>query len=361
MDRRLFLIDAYAIIYRAYYALLRANFSAAGFNTGAVFGFCNTLEEVLRKENPTHIAVCFDPPHGGTFRHEKFDQYKAQRQKQPEDITLAIPYIKRILEAYRIPAIEIDGYEADDVIGTLARHAAAEGFDTYMMTPDKDYGQLVAPHIYMYRPALKGEGFEIRDEQKVCELYGIDSPRQVIDILALEGDASDNIPGCPGIGKVGAAKLVKEFGSVENLLDHADTLKGKLKEKITGNADLIRLSKWLATICTDVPVEVKISDLERKPLDTEGLIEVYKELDFKQKIASLRSSVVAREKVVEAEQVLSGVTPDSTGMGSLFDAPESESVAPVPSRGSYKVLSTLEEIAAEIKRLATAPEIGISA
>ena len=361
MDRRLFLIDAYAIIYRAYYALLRANFSAAGFNTGAVFGFCNTLEEVLRKENPTHIAVCFDPPHGGTFRHEKFDQYKAQRQKQPEDITLAIPYIKRILEAYRIPAIEIDGYEADDVIGTLARHAAAEGFDTYMMTPDKDYGQLVAPHIYMYRPALKGEGFEIRDEQKVCELYGIDSPRQVIDILALEGDASDNIPGCPGIGKVGAAKLVKEFGSVENLLDHADTLKGKLKEKITGNADLIRLSKWLATICTDVPVKVKISDLERKPLDAEGLIEVYKELDFKQKIASLRSSVVAREKVVEAEQVLSGVTPDSTGMGSLFDAPEPESVAPVPSRGSYKVLSTLEEIAAEIKRLATAPEIGISA
>ncbi|MDE7026331.1 MAG: DNA polymerase I, partial [Duncaniella freteri] len=217
MEKRLFLLDAYALIYRAYYALIHSPrfASAAGFNTSAIFGFCNTLEDLLRKENPTHLAVCFDPPHGATFRHEKFEAYKAQRDKQPEDITLALPYIKRILEAYRIPVIEIQGYEADDVIGTIATRAAAKGYDTYMMTPDKDYGQLVGEHIFMYRPALKGEGFEVRDVARVCERYGISTPRQVIDLLALEGDASDNIPGCPGGGEKTARKLIDEFGSVE--------------------------------------------------------------------------------------------------------------------------------------------------
>ena len=197
MEKRLFLLDAYALIYRAYYALIRSpRFTGAGFNTSAVFGFCNTLDDLLRKENPSHIAVCFDPPGGSTFRHEEYPDYKAQRDKQPEDITASVPYIKRILEAYRIPVIEIPGFEADDVIGTLAVRAAKEGFDTYMMTPDKDYGQLVADHIFMYRPALKGEGFEIRDTARICEKYGIARPSQVIDLLALEGDASDNIPGC---------------------------------------------------------------------------------------------------------------------------------------------------------------------
>ena len=201
MDNRLFLLDAYALIYRAYYALIRSpRFTGAGFNTSAIFGFCNTLDDVLRKENPSHIAVCFDPPGGHTFRHEEYPEYKAQRDKQPEDITASIPYIKRILDAYRIPVIEVAGYEADDVIGTIAFKAADNGFDTYMMTPDKDYGQLVSDHIFMYRPSLRGEGFEVRDTARVCEKYGISSTRPVKARLALEGDSSDNIPGCPGVG-----------------------------------------------------------------------------------------------------------------------------------------------------------------
>ncbi|MDE6073882.1 MAG: DNA polymerase I, partial [Muribaculaceae bacterium] len=197
-DKKLFLLDAYALIYRAYYALIRApRITSKGFNTSAIFGFCNTLDEILRKENPTHIAVCFDPKGGHTFRHEVYPEYKAGRDAQPEDITLSIPYIKRIIEAYNIPIVEMERYEADDIIGTLARRAESEGFTTYMMTPDKDYGQLVTDHTFMYRPSLGGKGFEIRGVKEVCEKYGIDSTSQVIDLLALEGDASDNIPGCP--------------------------------------------------------------------------------------------------------------------------------------------------------------------
>ncbi len=267
MEKRLFLLDAYALIYRAYYALIRSpRFAGNGFNTSAVFGFCNTLDELLRKENPSHIAVCFDPS-GPTFRHEEFADYKANRDKQPEDITASVPYIKRILEAYRIPVIEVKGYEADDVIGTLAKRAAAEGYDTYMMTPDKDYGQLVDDHIFMYRPALRGEGFEIRDAAKVCERYGIARPSQVIDLLALEGDASDNIPGCPGVGEKTARTLIETWGSVENLLENTDSLKGVLQKKVRENADQIRLSKYLATIKTDVPVDISVSSLERKPME----------------------------------------------------------------------------------------------
>ena len=199
MEKRLFLLDAYALIYRAYYALIRSpRVTSKGVNTSAIFGFCNTLDELLRKEAPTHIAVCFDP-HGPTFRHEEYEAYKAQREKQPEDITVAVPYIKRILEAYRIPVVEVEGYEADDVIGTLATRAAKEGYDVFMMTPDKDYGQLVGDHIYQYRPSIRGEGFEVRDAARVCERYGVQSTSQIIDLLALEGDASDNIPGCPGV------------------------------------------------------------------------------------------------------------------------------------------------------------------
>ena len=201
MEKKLFLLDAYALIYRAYYAMFRApRFTSAGLNTSAIFGFCNTLEEILKKENPGYIAACFDPK-GRTFRHEAYPEYKAQREKQPEDITAAIPYIKEILAAYRIPVIEIDGYEADDVIGTLSRMAEAEGYLTYMMTPDKDYGQLVTDRVLQYRPSLGGKGFELRGPAQVCERYGIERPAQVIDLLALEGDASDNVPGCPGVGE----------------------------------------------------------------------------------------------------------------------------------------------------------------
>ncbi len=287
-EKKLFLLDAYALIYRAYYALLRSpRVNSAGFNTSAIFGFVNTLDDLLKKENPGYIAVCFDPAHGHTFRHEKYPEYKAGRDKQPEDITLAIPYIKSILKAYRIPVVEIDGYEADDVIGTLSRKADNEGFTTYMMTPDKDYGQLVSDSVFMYRPAIKGQGFEIRGPQQVCERYGISSPRQVIDLLALEGDASDNVPGCPGVGEKTAAKLIAEFGSVENLLENTDKLKGALQKKIIENADMIRMSKDLVTIITDVPTDITPESLRRCEPDTNALIAIYKELEFKSFIAKL--------------------------------------------------------------------------
>ncbi len=281
-DKKLFLLDAYALIYRAYYALIRApRVTSKGFNTSAIFGFCNTLDEILKKENPTHIAVCFDPKGGHTFRHEQYPEYKAGRDAQPEDITLSIPYIKQIIKAYNIPIVEMERYEADDIIGTLAQRAQAEGFTTYMMTPDKDYGQLVTDHIFMYRPSLGGKGFEIRGVKEVCEKYGIDSTSQVIDLLALEGDASDNIPGCPGVGEKTAVKLIKEFGSVENMLQNSDSIKGALGTKIKENAEQIKFSKFLATIKTDVPIEIKIDDLIRKPENINELRKLFTELEFK--------------------------------------------------------------------------------
>lgn len=323
-DKRLFLLDAYALIYRAYYALIRApRVTSKGLNTSAIFGFCNTLDEILRKENPTHIAVCFDPPHGITFRHELFPEYKSQRDAQPEDITAAVPYIKRILEGYRIPVIEVAGYEADDVIGTLSRRAEAGGYLTYMMTPDKDYGQLVTDRVLMYRPALKGQGFEVRGPREVCERYGIETPSQVIDLLALEGDVSDNVPGCPGVGEKTAAKLIREFHSVENLLDNTGSLKGTLQKKIVDNAGQIRLSKNLVTIRTDVPVDVDIDALERREPDVEALTEVYRELEFRTFISRLTASQAKSSADAAAPKA---PQPGSDGMMSLFDlAPEGES------------------------------------
>ena len=242
-EKKLFLLDAYALIYRAYYALVRSpRVTSQGFNTSAIFGFVNTLEDVLRKENPAYMAVCFDPPGGHTFRHEAYPGYKAQRDKQPEDITLAVPIIKDIIKAYGIEVVEVEGFEADDVIGTLSRRAEAGGFVTYMMTPDKDYGQLVTDKVLMYRPSLRGEGFEIRGPEEVCARYGVSRPSQVIDLLALEGDASDNIPGCPGVGEKTAAKLIAEWGSVEGLLDHVSELKGAIQRRIADNADGVSCS-----------------------------------------------------------------------------------------------------------------------
>ena len=376
MEKRLFLLDAYALIYRAYYALIRSpRFTGAGFNTSAVFGFCNTLDDLLRKENPSHIAVCFDPPGGSTFRHEEYPDYKAQRDKQPEDITASVPYIKRILEAYRIPVIEIPGFEADDVIGTLAVRAAKEGFDTYMMTPDKDYGQLVADHIFMYRPALKGEGFEIRDTARICEKYGIARPSQVIDLLALEGDASDNIPGCPGVGEKTARTLIEAWGSVENLLDNTDKLKGALQRKVSENADKIRMSKYLATIRTDVPVDIEIDSLVRKDIDIDSLMAVYSELEFRTLLARLKATRKASEAAVVGTNDAQPVTdspaetpaaapsqPDSSGMGSLFDMPDDSAPtleAPCEER-SYTVAASPAEAAKVIARLAKSPAIGMA-
>ena len=331
-DKKLFLLDAYALIYRAYYALIRApRVTSKGLNTSAIFGFCNTLDEILRKENPSHIAVCFDPPHGVTFRHEVYPEYKAQREAQPEDITLSVPYIKRIIEAYNIPVIEVERYEADDVIGTLAHRAEALGYTTYMMTPDKDYGQLVTDHVFMYRPALKGQGFEIRGPKEVCERYGIQSPSQVIDLLALEGDASDNIPGCPGVGEKTAAKLISEWGSVENLLENTASLKGALQRKVIDNAEQIRFSKFLATIKTDVPVDIDIDSLRRSPENIAALREIYIELEFKTFLNRLSAPVQQSESVPASQ---------GPSMGSLFDMPEESTSAPVPA--------TVEKVSVEI-------------
>ena len=319
-EKRLFLLDAYALIYRAYYALIRApRITTKGLNTSAIFGFCNTLDEILRKERPSHIAVCFDPPGGKTFRHEMYPDYKAQRDKQPEDITLSIPYIKEILAAYHIPVIEVDGYEADDVIGTLAGKAEAEGYTTYMMTPDKDYGQLVTDHILMYRPSLRGEGFEVRGPQQVCDRYGISSPRQVIDLLALEGDASDNIPGCPGVGEKTAAKLIAEWGSVENLLDNTDRLKGAIQRKITDNAGQIRFSKELVTIKTDVELPgIEIDSLRRQAEDVDKLADIYRRLEFRTFLRRLESSAGTDSQPARPAK------PAAPAQGSLFDLPDEE-------------------------------------
>ncbi|WP_368232850.1 5'-3' exonuclease, partial [Bacteroides caccae] len=224
-DNKLFLLDAYALIYRAYYAFIKnPRINSKGFNTSAILGFVNTLEEVLKKENPTHIGVAFDPA-GPTFRHEAFEQYKAQREETPEAIRLSVPIIKEIIRAYRIPILEVAGYEADDVIGTLATEAGRQGIITYMMTPDKDYGQLVSDKVFMYRPKHTG-GFEVMGVDEVKAKFDIQSPAQVIDMLGLMGDSSDNIPGCPGVGEKTAQKLIAEFGSIENLLEHTDQLKG---------------------------------------------------------------------------------------------------------------------------------------
>ena len=357
---RLFLLDAYALIYRAYYALMRnPRITSDGLNTSAIFGFCNTLDEILRKEDPSHIAVCFDPS-GPTFRHEEYAEYKAGRDKQPEDITLAVPYIKDIIRAWNIAVIERPGFEADDVIGTLSRMAEAEGYTTYMMTPDKDYGQLVTDHVMMYRPALRGEGFEVRGPKEVCERYGIDSPRQVIDLLALEGDASDNIPGCPGVGEKTAAKLIREFGSVENLLDRTAELKGALKTKVEANADQIRFSKYLATIRTDVPMEgVTIADLERKPADIDRLVEIYTRLEFRTFIRRLKgdsadSSSESRNgrghKATVHRRDEATAAPVQVPL-SLFDIPEEAAFQSSPKTDiateapDYVLLESVQEVA----------------
>lgn len=280
-EKRLFLLDAYALIFRAYYALIRMpRITQTGFNTSAIFGFVNTLEELLRKEKPTHIAVCFDP-HGPTFRNEASAEYKAEREAMPEDIRLSVPFIKEIVKAYNIPIVEVNGYEADDVIGTLAKRAEAEGFTTYMMTPDKDFGQLVTPHILQYKPSYRGQDFELRGPMEVCNRYGIREPKQVIDLLALMGDKIDNIPGCPGVGEKTAVKLIGDFGSVENLIANTDKLKGALKKKIEENIRQIEFSKFLATINTEVPVEEKPDDLILRPEDREKLFAIFRELEFK--------------------------------------------------------------------------------
>lgn len=279
MDK-LFLFDAYALIYRAYYAFIKnPRINIKGMNTSAVLGFCNTLHEVLAKEKPTYLGVAFDP-HGPTFRSEAYALYKAQREETPEDIRRSVPVIKEILGAMRIPVLEAEGFEADDVIGTLAKKAGSEGIRTYMLTPDKDYGQLVGGNVVMYRPR-HGGGYETLDEAGVCQKYGITGTAQVIDLLGLMGDAADNIPGCPGVGEKTAVKLLQQFGSVDALLERTSELKGALKKKVEENAEQIRFSKFLATIRTDVPVELDLEKLRVTEPDTAELRRLFTELEFK--------------------------------------------------------------------------------
>lgn len=277
--KTLLLIDAYAMIYRAYYAFIRApRMNSRGENTSAIFGFVVTFEDLLKRLKPSHIAVAFDPA-GPTFRHEAFEQYKAQRQETPEDIRWAVPRIKQILQAMNVPILEVPGYEADDVIGTIAHKAEKEGFEVYMATPDKDYGQLVTEHIFMYRPRHTG-GFEKLGPQEVCEKYGLQNQSQVIDLLGLMGDSSDNIPGCKGVGEKTAVQLLQQFGSIDNLLANTDQLKGALQRKVQEQVEEIRFSRFLATIKTDVPIDFDAQALVYQERNWDSLASLYRELEF---------------------------------------------------------------------------------
>ena len=277
---KLFLIDAYALIYRSYYAFIKnPRINSKGLNTSAVMGFLNTLNEVLTKERPTHIGVAFDP-HGPTFRSEAFPAYKAQREETPEDIRKAVPIIKDLLHAYRIPILQVDGYEADDVIGTLAKKAGSIGVETYMLTPDKDYGQLVGDHVFIYRPR-HGGGYETMGPKEVCEKYGIPSTQSVIDLLALMGDSADNFPGCPGVGEKTAVKLINDFGSIDQMLARSSEIKGKLREKVEEHVDDIKMSYFLATIKTDVPIELDMENLKLVEPDEDELGKLLLELEMK--------------------------------------------------------------------------------
>lgn len=344
---KLFLIDAYALIYRSYYAFIKnPRINSKGVNTSAIFGFINTLEDILKREQPTHIAVAFDPK-GPTFRHEAFEQYKAQREETPEVIRQSVPVIKEIIQAYRIPILEVPYYEADDVIGTVAKQAASEGFEVYMMTPDKDYGQLVADHIYMYRPKFGGD-YEVLGVPEVLEKYQLTSTAQVIDLLGLMGDTADNIPGCPGVGEKTAQKLLAEFGSIENLLANTDKLKGAQKKKVEENVEQIRFSKFLATIKTDVPITFDAAQCKRVAPDEDRLVELYTELEFKTFINRLKGESTASPATKE---------PAAAVQFDLFAAepaaePETSSLADIQTTPhSYYLADTAEKQVALCEQL----------
>ncbi len=325
MDK-LFLIDAYALIYRSYYAFIKnPRINSKGQNTSAIIGFCNTLNEVMQKEQPTHIGVAFDPQ-GPTFRSEAFPAYKAQREATPEDIHAAVPIIKNILNAYHIPVLQADGFEADDVIGTLAKKADSIGVKCYMLTPDKDYGQLVTDLANIYRPR-HGGGYEVMGPTEVCNKYGITSTSQVIDLLALMGDSADNFPGCPGVGEKTAAKLINEFGSVEQLLKRTDELKGALQKKVTEHVDDIKMSYFLATIRTDVPVELNMEDLKVKEPDGDALGKIFTELEFKQ----------LAEKVLKKPKKPATVVNQQLDLFAEFPADGSE----IAENSSFETLKTV--------------------
>ncbi len=337
---KLFLLDAYALIYRSYYAFLRnPRINSKGLNTSAIMGFCNTLHEVLTKEKPDYIGVAFD--HGKTFRHEAYPQYKAQREETPEDIKLSVPIIKDILKGYKIPILQVDGYEADDVIGTVATKAGADGIETYMLTPDKDYGQLIKPNVFMYRPR-HGGGYDIIGEKEVEAKYGIPTPAQVIDLLALMGDSADNFPGCPGVGEKTAVKLINQFGSVSNLLANTTQLKGKMKEKVEGAADDIKMSYFLATIKTDVPMgDLTLDQLKVEDPDTEKLDKIFTELEFKTLKDKFLNKPTEKKKVVNQQLDLFAENPTNGSEEPKIEKFESLKTI----KHDYKVIETEEDAA----------------
>lgn len=304
---KLFLFDAYAIIFRSYYAFIsRPTINSKGINTSAILGFCNTLKEILDKEKPTYLGVAFD--HGKTFRHEAFPPYKAQRQETPEDIKLSVPYIKQVLEAMNIPILQADGFEADDVIGTLATEAGRQGIDTYMLTPDKDYGQLIGPNVKMFRPR-HGGGYDVIGEKEVAAKYGIASASQVVDLLALMGDASDNYPGCPGVGEKTAVKLINQFGNTEELISHTDQLKGKMREKVEGAIDDIKMAKYLATIRTDVPIALNLEEMRVTPPNEQKLRALFDELEFKRMTERFLNKPEIKQKTANIQLDLFAANP----------------------------------------------------
>ena len=344
MDK-LFLLDAYALIYRSYYAFIKnPRINSKGLNTSAIMGFCNTLNEVLEKEKPTHIGVAFDP-HGPTFRNEAYPAYKAQREETPEDIRASVPIIKDILRAYRIPILQVDGYEADDVIGTLALRLSGNSDDSgnsdisvYMLTPDKDYGQLVRNNVFIFRPR-HGGGYETMSPETVCEKYAISSTNQVIDLLALMGDSADNFPGCPGVGEKTAAKLIEQFGTIENMLNHTDQIKGKLREKVEAAVDDIKMSKFLATIKTDVPVQVTLDDLKLEEPNEEELRKLFTELEFKSFADRVLNKSKQTPKKVDAQPDLFGFF---TSEGS--DEPKFSSFETLKTTAhDYKLVENVED------------------
>ncbi len=367
---KLFLLDAYALIYRAYYGLIKnPRINSRGENVSAVFGFFNTLEEVLAKEQPTHIGVAFDP-HGGTFRHERYPLYKAQRDETPEAIRFGVPVIKDILAAYRIPVLEVAGFEADDVIGTLAAQAEAAGIDTYMMTPDKDYGQLVTSHVRMFKPRNMGPGFEILGVDEVCAKWGIERPEQVVDILGLMGDASDNIPGCPGVGEKTASSLIQQFGSIENLLANTDQLKGKLKERVEAGREQIELSRWLAQIIRDVPIQLDMEALEAKEPDREALIARFTDLEMRSLI-SRKFGSQSPSMATPADKASSTSSPAGGQLDLFASAANAAAAEAVPvatpqslsaysaADASYHLVDDEASRANLIKLLLAAPEVSL--
>ena len=304
---KLFLFDAYAIIFRSYYAFIsRPTINSKHLNTSPILGFCNTLKEILDKEKPTYLGVAFD--HGKTFRHEAFPPYKAQRQETPEDIKLSVPYIKQVLEAMNIPVLQADGFEADDVIGTLATEAGRQGIDTYMLTPDKDYGQLIGPNVKMFRPR-HGGGYDVIGEKEVAAKYGIASASQVVDLLALMGDASDNYPGCPGVGEKTAVKLINQFGNTEELISHTDQLKGKMREKVEGAIDDIKMAKYLATIRTDVPIALNLEEMRVTPPNEQNLRALFDELEFKRMTERFLNKPEIKQKTANIQLDLFAANP----------------------------------------------------